>query len=670
MCMARRLVLLAALILVGAGPAHGSSRPVGTLVFYSQRTVNGGLYAESATGGPLRSLRSQVESSGALWAPDGKHFLFQAVGDPAWESNLWISDANGRHARLLATNANQVSWAPDSRRIAFVRDGVVWTIRSDGGDARRVIAAQDPTGFVADPTWSPDGRRIAFRSASAPGGSGDSALMLVGATGGASRLLARCVYFAPSWSPKGDRIAFDSCGPNGRDPAAIGLYVQDVHSGARRRISRDTSGPISWSPNGKWIAFAVAGSALQVIRPDGDGLRKLFAADYSSTPAWAPDSRRLAFAYGRPSDIWVVRLEGRAQRVTQGWRYGYSNSSPSWQPRNLPPAQLGGSVVSPAIPTDSVVRNSVLEAARAVDALAADGRRVAIDYGAGPAPGPLIETWEPPTGAIVRFSTHGYQRPALAGDRLAVPQFSHAMGVNFFGLVLATVKRPNPLAVAGLCRPSDGPPGGPCIRDPLGDIIGHGSLLVFDSWKGPQPYCILPCPGPKREGRLYRIDAGAAVQIATSTLEMTPLAVDEDRILVNAGGGTLAVLDANGRTLATVAAPACTEAALQRTDLVAHRGVTLDDYDSASGALLHEWPIPADAVLEDVQNGVAAYVTSSDVHLLRLADGRDAVVTPPGGGPLHAQLETSGLFYSYAVSDAIRPGRVAFVPWAALPIRR
>jgi Tol biopolymer transport system component len=673
--MARRAIVLAAVILVGASSAAAAPKPKpkpsGTLVFYSQRTPNGGLYAESAAGGPLRLLQRGASWPGAIWSPDGKRYLFQREPDPSAGVQLWIADANGRHVRLLATKAPQESWSRDGRRIAFVRDATaIWTIGADGAGGREIVTAAGPNGFVADPTWSPDSRTIAFRG-NEGGGSNDPALMAVGASGGAPRALASCVYFGPAWAPRGNRIAYVSCGPEGRTRNSPALYVQDVRSGARKRLVPDATGPIAWSPDGRWIALGVAGNGLQIVHPDGSGLRRLAKADYTSTPAWAPDSRRIAIAYGQPSDVVVVGFNGHAVRITQGGRYGYFNESPTWQPRDLPAIRLGGSVVSPAIPTDSIVRGRVLEAMRPVESLTADGSRVAIDYGGGrPAAAyPLIETWDAPGRQIVRFNAHGYQRPALAGTRVAVPQFSHAMGVNFYGIGLAATTHPNPVEADGLCRPGDGPIGGPCIRDPLGDTVGHGSLLVFDSWKGPEPYCLRPCPPPKHDGRLYRVDGNAAVQIATSPLELTPLAVDGNRILVDAGAGTLAVLDRTGRTRLTLPAPAATEAVLQGTDVVAHRGITLDDYDAATGALRHEWPIPADAVLEDVQSGVALFVDGSAIHFLRLADGRDAAIRSTGSGPLHSQLERAGLFYSYSVDDANRPGRVAFVPWPSLPLR-
>ena len=107
--MARRIVVLAAIVLLGAGPARGSSPAPGTLVFFSQRNVGGGLYAESVAGGPLRQLQTGLEDGGAFWAPDGQHYLFLVPGTPVWEAQLWIADSNGRHRHLIARNAGQPS---------------------------------------------------------------------------------------------------------------------------------------------------------------------------------------------------------------------------------------------------------------------------------------------------------------------------------------------------------------------------------------------------------------------------------------------------------------------------------------------------------------------------------------------------------------------------------
>jgi hypothetical protein len=654
----------------------------------ADRDPAGSFYAESGAGGPLRlflagtnregDLAGALFFEGAVWAPDGKHFLYLVLAPPGQtENQLWSSDLTGTERRLVARGAGwRPSWSPDGRKIAFpVPRYGIWVADASGQRAHPLTAGN----FDDKPVWSPDGRSIAFLGSSS--GACGLDLMAVAPRGGARRLLAQRVVGPPSWSPNGKRIAFEgytACTSSGTQSYPTGLYVADRRGRHLRLIDRDANGRPDWSPDGRWIAVARGGEGALasqdgtwVEHPDGSGKRRLstmvpYTGDVANpvAPVWAPDSRRLAGVFADESygaiDVWVLGLDGSARQITQGSRYGYNSYGVSWQPRNLPPERLGGSVVSPAIPTDTIVVNGVLQATRPVQAIAADGARVAIQYAAAqPADAyRSIETWDAQSGSIVRFEGGGgdYQGPALAGDRLAHPGFESG---SYF-LWTATLDRPA-AEFPGLC------PSQTLCDDPLGDVVGKGSLLVFDSWRRPQPSCAQPCPGPKREGRLFRVDSGTAVQIASSSSELTPLAVDTGHILVDEGSGTLAILDASGADLLRVAAPGFAEARLQGSDLVVHAGATLDDYDSASGALLHAWLLPANATLEDVQDGVAVYVTSAQIHLLRLSDGRDAAITPPGAGPLHAQLEPAGLFYSYSVLDSDRPGRVAFVPSANLP---
>jgi hypothetical protein len=318
------------------------------------------------------------------------------------------------------------------------------------------------------------------------------------------------------------------------------------------------------------------------------------------------------------------------------------------------------------------VIGGVLEARRQIAGIAADGDRVAIAYGIaqggtiGPGePVGCIETWDASTGAIVHFDECGVaasQPPAFAGDQLALPYWEHAAGTNSYGIQLSSVERPAPGWVTGLCPPTSS---GFCIRSPVGDAVGEGSLLVFDAWAGPEPYCNTPCPPPKHDSVLFRVDGGAAVRIASSSGELTPLGVDADRILVSEGGGTLAILDRTGATRTTAADPGLTEASLGGADLVAHRGSNLDAFDAATGALRHTWPLPDGAAVAGVQSGIVVYVANDTVHLLRLADGKDAAL-PTAGRDVHAAITAAGLFESYTADDAIRPGRVSFVPLAAV----
>lgn len=654
-------VVAAAGILLLPLSAAGAPRGAGggTLVFYSNRTVDGGLYAVRAAGGPLRLLTHGVVDP-PRWSPNGRYLAYLRHGTSG-ATTLWIRSADGRVTRLLAHDAGGVTWAPGGRALAFSRADRIWVERVDGSGLH---ALTTPPAGARDgrPEWSPDGSRIAFLRA--PGGL-SSALMTVRPTGRGLHRVAMRVFETPSWSPAGRRIAFDSSGPNGVGPFDPRLYVSSP-DGTHRHNLVALNGSLAWSPNGAWIAYADGG--LFVIHPDGTGRRRLVGPDSVSQPEWAPNSASIAVERGRESDVWVVGLNGAQRRVTFGWRYGYFNGGAVWRPRSRPPERLAARLVPWQIPPNGVVVNGVLEATQPIVALAADANRVAMTY----AQGRCIETWRPATGVRIHFpfcnlafgamTMPEITRVAVAGPRVAWGFFEHALGTNSYGVFAATLSIPNPHAIAGLCST----PSGTCIRAPAGDLVGSGSLLAFDSWVGPEPYCNLPCPPPKRDGRLYRIDGNAAVQIASSQTGLTPLDVDNGRILVDEGSGELAVVSTSGATLATVSAPGFSEARLQGADLVARIGGTIVDYDAATGLLVHTWPAPPSCVLEDVQGGIAVCVSGTAVHLLRLADGRDASIVPPGAAPFHAQLQPAGLFYSYTVSGR-RPGRVAFVPSSALP---
>lgn len=100
------------------------------------------------------------------------------------------------------------------------------------------------------------------------------------------------------------------------------------------------------------------------------------------------------------------------------------------------------------------------------------------------------------------------------------------------------------------------------------------------------------------------------------------------------------------------------------------------DVYTSSRDTMRSWPVPAARSygddycglvrcalaalrLADLQGDLAVYIYGRDVHVLRVSDGTDVVVRRPSVGPVHAQLESSGLFYS--------AGRnVAFIPRSEL----
>src|SRR5688500_6242658 len=102
---------------------------------------------------------------------------------------------------LLAGSAS-AAYPGTNGKIAFERDGQIWTINADGTGAVQLTSAAEAS---TEPQWSPDGSKIAYTSGTAAqrevrvmnaDGTGDA---LVEGDNSAS---------SPTWSPDGSRIAF------------------------------------------------------------------------------------------------------------------------------------------------------------------------------------------------------------------------------------------------------------------------------------------------------------------------------------------------------------------------------------------------------------------------------------------------------------------------------
>ena len=161
------------------------------------------------------SLRSRASSLlGATFTPDGTSidFVRQPSGAPA---DVWRVPFLGGPPRPFVDDVSSpISWAPDGRRIAFLRTQFTPTLSSqlfvaaaDGGQERQ-LATSDPAepwiSLVAPwrpsfaPAWSPDGRLIALAAAVQPGGG--RVILVDSETGLAHRLTVPSgVTYGLSW---------------------------------------------------------------------------------------------------------------------------------------------------------------------------------------------------------------------------------------------------------------------------------------------------------------------------------------------------------------------------------------------------------------------------------------------------------------------------------------
>lgn len=342
-----------------------------------------------------------------------------------------------------------------------------------------------------------------------------------------------------------------------------------------------------------------------------------------------------------------------------------------------------------------------------VKELAADGGRVAfvLQTSAPRCTSSRVAVWQPSTGSLAPIGVSpcseslstgaGIFSVALAGTRVAYVQFA---GGNTRELQLrsTTVAQRAPATVASASFGLDESSG-----TYIGRVAGDGSLLAFDWWNVCPACAGAARPQPDRSAVFRSASSGdpcpnaglgslrrcTVVRAGFGTLRL--LSVAGGSVALLQPDGSVAVASAAGITSATIAF-AAGELRAARLDsdgrslaaLVASGGKNLLRAYDASGTLAATYPLPTartsgDATcddpngcrlpalrLEDLQSGIAVYVLGSDVHLLRLADGKSATVRAPGRTPVHAQLEPDGLYYSYSL--AARSSRIAFLSFSAV----
>lgn len=227
--------------------------------------------------------------------------------------------------------------SPDGRQIAFVYQGDIWLVSSEGGEARRVVAH---SAYDERPRFSPDGRYLAFTSYRTGGGD----VYLLDLTKGE---LSRLTYhdsadYMETWSPDGEWIYFTSP----RDLQGLAVYKVHRNGGASLRVMGEPYESfynLSISPDGRRMAFNNNGDPWWRKGPNPNGASDIwivqgFSEDTSGEgeegflhfekvptercrnmwPLWDAKGEGFYFVSDRDGveNLWYQPLEGPAQKVT------------------------------------------------------------------------------------------------------------------------------------------------------------------------------------------------------------------------------------------------------------------------------------------------------------------------------------------------------------------
>jgi serine/threonine protein kinase len=315
-------------------PIGGGSWSRDGIMLFSSAGI---IYQVDAAGGQPKAItehdksKQETDHLGPNFLPDGRHFLFLAVGS---DSGIYLGTLDSKdRTRLLAAESKPLYVEPGY--ILFNRANTVF---AQPFDAKKLALTGEPI-RVADnvptipvgPNANPNLNRsaafaasqtgvLAFRvSQSAQGqtvgAEEQRSLFWFDRTGGRSAAIGPAgAYAGVDISPDGKRFAVHRHEGAGGDN-----WVYDLSQGRLQRITFDTTqenqSPI-WSPDGKRIAFASSRNnkfAIYAKLADGTGADELMTeSDAPKTPmSWSPDGKWIVYwQSGQAGDIWAIPVSG------------------------------------------------------------------------------------------------------------------------------------------------------------------------------------------------------------------------------------------------------------------------------------------------------------------------------------------------------------------------
>jgi hypothetical protein len=319
--------------------------------------------------------------------------------------------------------------------------------------------------------------------------------------------------------------------------------------------------------------------------------------------------------------------------------------------------------------------------------LAADGNRVALMTTKIRAACDRVVVWTPPGRRSTSVKTD-----ACPGDQGAIPSevielalgagqvaWVTQQGGNTLELLVEVAKLPRGRAKLISHLHNGYGAGGDPTGDWVGQLLGGGSLLVYNRWKlictlPPTYVCDLGDPGLRVvDPTLVRLIAGRGRVVARGPDSYPLSAVGGGRMGIESDG-TVNVLATNGARVATV--PAVQDdppkvIALSRAWLAIERESTLDLYDPVTGERTKSIPLGSAAAFQlvGVSSKLALLLGPRRFGFVRLGDGKVISRTLRSGiaaSLVDAKLTAAGLFYAYNVRRTPAKGRVVFEPTSDL----
>lgn len=282
---------------------------------------------------PLGGVPSRVLPSGNYgmhWAPDGKRIAFVRAGGPLGDA-LVVADPDGQHEQVVAKregaqHLHWIRWSSDGRWLYFnhgpqnfnIEPTSIFRVAATGGPIEPVVATARRAAF---PFLSADGRGLLY---AANPDSVDLSLWWRDLKTGRDTRLTSGVgeYTHPYLSSDGRRLVgtvIDSRQALERVTVAFDRPV------APEPLTDGYSGDIDpvWSPDGSRLVFSSSRAGNRTLWSAGPRMERpaplTNGVAIDERPAYSPDGQQIAFVSDRTGrrGIWIVSVEGGTPRFVR-----------------------------------------------------------------------------------------------------------------------------------------------------------------------------------------------------------------------------------------------------------------------------------------------------------------------------------------------------------------